>query len=113
MLTSLKTLNYIHSIEVDGHADFIKWFDVDCEYRVVEDKYKPFVVFKYVKGEITMKNKKLLKYFTEKILPILDEIEFNDTEHEADFNGFNVYYDDNQLNKCEVEVDYKTKKRVK
>ena len=35
------------------------------------------------------------------------------TEHEADFNGFNVYYDDNQLNKCEVEVDYKTKKSVK
>lgn len=29
-----------------------------------------------------MKNKKLLKYFTEQILPILDEIEFNDTEHE-------------------------------
>ena len=28
-----------------------------------------------------MKNKKLLKYFTEQILPILDEIEFNDTEH--------------------------------
>ena len=27
-----------------------------------------------------MKNKKLLKYFTEQILPILDEIEFNDTE---------------------------------
>lgn len=31
-----------------------------------------------VKGEITMKNKKLLKYFTEQILPILDKIEFND-----------------------------------
>ena len=30
---------------------------------------------------MTMKNKKLLKYFTEQILPILDEIEFNDTEH--------------------------------
>ena len=30
-----------------------------------------------------MKNKKLLKYFTEKILPILDEIEFNDTEQEG------------------------------
>ena len=29
---------------------------------------------------VTMKNKKLLKYFTEQILPILDEIEFNDTE---------------------------------
>ena len=29
-----------------------------------------------------MKNKKLLKYFTEQILPVLDEIEFNDTEHE-------------------------------
>lgn len=29
-----------------------------------------------------MKNKKLLKYFTEQILPILDEIEFNDKEHE-------------------------------
>lgn len=29
-----------------------------------------------------MKNKKLLKYFTEQILPILVEIEFNDTEHE-------------------------------
>ena len=29
-----------------------------------------------------MKNKKLLKYFTEQILPILDEIEFNDTEYE-------------------------------
>ena len=34
-----------------------------------------------LKGEITMKNKKLLKYFTEKILPILDKIEFNDKEH--------------------------------
>ena len=32
---------------------------------------------------MTMKNKKLLKYFTEQILPILDEIEFNDTEHES------------------------------
>lgn len=31
---------------------------------------------------MTMKNKKLSKYFTEKILPILDEIEFNDTEQE-------------------------------
>ena len=30
-----------------------------------------------------MKNKKLLKYFTEQILPILDEIEFNDTEQES------------------------------
>ena len=30
---------------------------------------------------MTVKNKKLLKYFTEQILPILDEIEFNDTEH--------------------------------
>ena len=30
---------------------------------------------------MTMKNKKLLKYFTEQILPTLDEIEFNDTEH--------------------------------
>ena len=29
-----------------------------------------------------MGNEKLLKYFTEQILPILDEIEFNDTEHE-------------------------------
>jgi hypothetical protein len=27
-----------------------------------------------------MKNKKLLKYFTEQILPILDEIEFNENE---------------------------------
>mgnify|MGYP003478464736 CR=1 FL=1 len=43
-----------------------------------------------------MKNKKLLKYFTEKILPILDEIEFNDTEHEADFNDFNVYYTEHE-----------------
>ena len=33
---------------------------------------------------MTMKNKKLLKYFTEQILPILDEIEFNDTEHECE-----------------------------
>ena len=33
---------------------------------------------------MTMKNKKLLKYFTEQILPILDEIEFNDTEHESE-----------------------------
>ena len=32
---------------------------------------------------MTMKNKKLLKYFTEQILPILDEIEFNDTEQES------------------------------
>ena len=32
---------------------------------------------------MSMKNKKLLKYFTEQILPILDEIEFNDTEHES------------------------------
>ena len=32
---------------------------------------------------MTMKNKKLLKYFTEQISPILDEIEFNDTEHES------------------------------
>ena len=32
---------------------------------------------------MTMKNKKLLKYFTEQILPILDEIEFNDTEQET------------------------------
>ena len=32
---------------------------------------------------MTMKNKKLLKYFTEQILPTLDEIEFNDTEHES------------------------------
>ena len=32
---------------------------------------------------MTMKNKKLLKYFTEQILPILDEIEFNDTERES------------------------------
>mgnify|MGYP006990425240 CR=1 FL=1 len=31
-----------------------------------------------------MKNKKLLKYFTEQILPILDEIEFNDTEQESE-----------------------------
>ena len=30
---------------------------------------------------MTVKNKKLLKYFTEQILPILGEIEFNDTEH--------------------------------
>ena len=29
-----------------------------------------------------MKNKKLLKYFTDQILPILDEIDFNDTNHE-------------------------------
>ena len=33
---------------------------------------------------MTMKNKKLLKYFTEQILPILDEIEFNDTEQESE-----------------------------
>ena len=33
---------------------------------------------------VTVKNKKLSKYFTEKILPILDEIEFNDTEHESE-----------------------------
>ena len=33
---------------------------------------------------MTMKNKKLLKYFTEQILPILDEIEFNDTEQECE-----------------------------
>ena len=33
---------------------------------------------------VTMKNKKLLKYFTEQILPILDEIEFNDTEQESE-----------------------------
>ena len=32
---------------------------------------------------MTMKNKKLLKYFTEQILPILDEIEFNDAEQES------------------------------
>ena len=32
---------------------------------------------------MTMKNKKLLKYFTEQISPILDEIEFNDTERES------------------------------
>ena len=32
---------------------------------------------------MTMKNKKLLKHFTEQILPILDEIEFNDTEQES------------------------------
>ena len=32
---------------------------------------------------MTMKNKKLLKYFTEQILQTLDEIEFNDTEHES------------------------------
>ena len=30
---------------------------------------------------MTMKNKKLLKYFTEQILPILDEIEFNEMEN--------------------------------
>ncbi|MGC3749179.1 hypothetical protein ACPTKN_14195 [Enterococcus faecalis] len=29
-----------------------------------------------------MKNEKLLKYFTEQILPVLDEIEFTNTEHE-------------------------------
>ena len=33
---------------------------------------------------VTMKNKKLLKYFTEQILPILDEVEFNDTEQESE-----------------------------
>ena len=33
---------------------------------------------------VTMKNKKLLKHFTEQILPILDEIEFNDTEQECE-----------------------------
>ena len=33
---------------------------------------------------MTMKNKKLLKYFTEQILPILDEVEFNDTEQESE-----------------------------
>ena len=32
---------------------------------------------------MTMKNKKLLKYFTEQILPTLDEIEFNDAERES------------------------------
>ena len=37
---------------------------------------------------MTMKNKKLLKYFTEQILPILDEIEFDDTEQESE--GMNV-----------------------
>ena len=33
---------------------------------------------------MTVKNKKLLKYFTEQILPILGEIEFNDTEQESE-----------------------------
>ena len=33
---------------------------------------------------MTMKNKKLLKHFTEQILPILDEVEFNDTEQECE-----------------------------
>ena len=32
---------------------------------------------------MTVKNKKLLKYFTEQILPILGEVEFNDTEQES------------------------------
>ena len=82
MLTSLKMLNYIHSIEVEDHADFIKWFDVDCEYGVVEDKYEPFVG--------------------------LDaECNISYGGGIAGFNGFSVYYYDNQLNKC--EVDYKTK----
>ena len=41
-----------------------------------------------------MKNKKLLKYFTEQILPILDEIEFNDTENEEYIKAQKT------LNKC-------------
>ena len=32
---------------------------------------------------MTVKNKKLLKYFTEQVLPILGEIEFNDVEQES------------------------------
>lgn len=82
MITSLKMLNYIHSIEVDEHEDFIKWFDVDCEYGVVEEKYEPFVG--------------------------LDaECNISYGGGIAGFNGFNVYYYDENLNKC--EVDYKTK----
>lgn len=41
-----------------------------------------------------MKNKKLLKYFTEQILPILDEIEFNDTDYEE------YIKEQEKLNKC-------------
>ena len=49
-----------------------------------------------------MKNKKLLKYFTEQILPILDEIEFNDTEHEENhevvsFSAYGQYGDKYKL----------------
>ena len=59
--------------------------DGDSQNEDIQNQEERAVIpksYKYVKGEITMKNKKLLTYFTEQILPILDEIEFNDTEHE-------------------------------
>ena len=62
-----------------------------------------------------MKNKKLLKYFTEQILPILDEIEFNDTEHEEYIKAqetldkwFNKYY--SKIIKRKEEIEMKKRK---
>ena len=58
---------------------------------------------------VAMKNKKLLKYFTEQILPILDEIEFNDTEQESVTTGqalehLNSIYADVETVKYDVFV---------
>ena len=52
---------------------------------------------------VTMKNKKLLKYFTEQILPILDEIEFNDTEQEHE--GMTTYQALEHLNRIYTDVE--------
>lgn len=57
-----------------------------------------------VKGEITMKNKKLLKYFTEKILPILDEIEFNDKEHASVLSRDVYEFLESQNRHVQIEV---------
>lgn len=79
---ALIELNSLNSrAEVEEHEEYIKWFDIDDdEYGEVEEKYKPFA-----------------RLDAEYDMCYGDGI--------AGFSGFRVYYNDQNMNKCEVSYN--------